>query len=279
MIKHLHEQKIRQEVQQVLDSKNIEGSTNPHSIFYELRDSPSLPDTEKTVQRLEDEAILLIMAGLNSLSKKRQHQSDIKTGTESTAKSICIAHYHLLANPKIMAKLRVELSTLPNTRLEDIDRLYYVQAIADEANRLSFGLTGRNPRVSPDVALSYSNSSASKTIFNIPPGTPVSTSTLLAHTDESIFPDPWTFDPDRWLGPEGQERKRYMLAYSKGPRMCIGQNLANAELLLTITELAKWDMTLFETDERDVKFLHDYHVATPRLDSLGIRATVVGKND
>jgi len=73
------------------------------------------------------------------------------------------------------------------------------------------------------------------------------------------------------------ERKRYMLAFSKGPRQCIGMHLAEAELIMAIVEMAKWNMELVGTDERDVRFLHDYHVATPRLDSLGVRARVLGE--
>ncbi|TVY18468.1 Cytochrome P450 monooxygenase TRI4, partial [Lachnellula arida] len=247
---------IRQEVQQILDSKD--GGENRHSVFVELRDSPTLPASEKTVQRLEDEATLLVMAG-----------------TESTAKSICIAHYYLLADPKLMTKLRAELSAGPSATLTDLDQLPYLHAIALEANRLSFGLTGRNPRVAPEETLEYKNTS-SKIIYKLPPGTPISTSTLLAHTNEAIFPDPWTFDPDRWLG-QGTEKKKYMLAFSKGPRQCIGMHLADAELIMAIAEMGRWDIELVGTDERDVRFLHDYHIATPRLDSLGVRARVVGR--
>jgi len=198
----------------------------------------------------------------------------MEIGTESTAKSICIAHYHLIVNKEIMAKLRSELSTARSTSLADLDRLPYLHAITLEANRLSFGLTGRNPRVSPEQALQYIDLS-NKTTYVIPPGTPISTSTLLAHTNEDVFPHPWTFNPDRWLGTEGQARKKYMLAFSKGPRQCIGIHLADLELVSAIAEMAKWDMDLFETSEEDVKFLHDYHVATPRLDSLGVRARVL----
>lgn len=175
-----------------------------------------------------------------------------------------------------MEKLRTELAASPSSTFSEVDRIPYLHAITLEANRLSFGLTGRNPRVSPDQVIQYTNSS-SKVTYNLPPGTPISTSTLLAHTNENVFPDPWTFNPDRWLGKEGQERKKYMLAFSKGPRKCIGMHLAEAELLLAIAEMAKWDMDLFETEEEDVKFLHDYHVATPRLNSSGVKVTVTGK--
>ena len=198
----------------------------------------------------------------------------VMAGTESTAKSISIAHYYLLSNPHIMAKLRTELSENPSTTLAEIDKLSYMNAIATEANRLSFGLTGRNSRISPTLPLQYTDTSRNKT-YTIPAGTPLSASTLLVHSNEVVFPEPWTFDPERWIGPQGVERRKYMLAFSKGPRICIGINLANAELALTIAEIARWDMELYETSEDDVKFLHDYHVATPRLDSLGLRARVL----
>ena len=32
-------------------------------------------------------------------------------------------------------------------------------------------------------------------------------------------------------------------------------------------------MALYETDETDVGFLYDYQVATPKLDSKGVRVT------
>jgi hypothetical protein len=59
--------------------------------------------------------------------------------------------------------------------------------------------------------------------------------------------------------------------------MCIGMHLANAELAAAITAMARWDMELFETTEDDAKFLHEYHIATPRLDSKGGRARVISR--
>ena len=42
--------------------------------------------------------------------------------------------------------------------------------------------------------------------------------------DPSIYPNPQVFDPDRWMGdPSEVERlDRYMVAFGKGSRMCIG---------------------------------------------------------
>lgn len=196
---------------------------------------------------------------------------DSPTGTESTAKSIAIAHFHLLASPSIMAKLRAELRTVPETASwTELEQLPYLSAVIAEGNRLSFGVTARVCRIAPDEALQYKQ-------HTIPPGTPVSMTTLCVHTDETIFPDPWAFNPDRWLGPLGTERRKYQMAFNKGGRSCVGINLAHAEMFLVVAAVARYEMDLFETDISDVEFRHDYHVAYPKLDSKGVRAVVRGK--
>lgn len=249
---------IRKEIQSVINQKadGHVGDGDAKSIFYELRDSPVLPESEKSPQRLEDEATLLVMAG-----------------TQSTQLSLTMAHYHLLANPPIMAKLRAELASHSSSTLVQLEQLPYLNGVIQEAHRLSFGLTGRNARVSPDQPIIYTDKSTGLA-YVLPPGTSISTSTLLVHTNEDIFPDPFVFDPERWLGPAGAVRRKYQLTFSRGPRTCIGMHLANAEMAVAIAAMARWDMELFETDDRDVAFLHDYHVATPKLDSKGVRAAV-----
>ncbi len=173
----------------------------------------------------------------------------------------------------MLSRLRSELLTIPRTAsFTDLEQLPYLGAVIAEGNRLSFGLTKRNTRVAPDEVLHYEN-------FTIPPGTPTSMTSLCVHTDESVFPDPWRFDPDRWLGPGAAGCRKYQFAFGRGARKCIGINLAHAELYLTIAAVAQFDMELFETDDSDVVFQHDYQVAHPKLNSEGIRATVHGKVD
>ena len=174
-----------------------------------------------------------------------------------------------------MSKLREELATKPSSTIAELVQLPYLRGIVAETHRLTFGLTGRQPRLAPEP-LVYTSSKSSIS-YTIPPLTPVSMSTLLIHTNTEIFPDPWAFDPTRWYGQRAQEVKnKYLFSFSRGPRQCIGMHLANAELALAIREMAQWDMELYNTDEDDVKFLHDYHVATPKLDSEGVRVTVTG---
>lgn len=185
---------------------------------------------------------------------------------------MAITHFHLISDPAMMAKLRAELGTVhENASWTELEQLPYLSACIAEGNRLSFGVTARVCRIAPDEALQYKG-------YTIPPGTPVSMTSLCVHTDERIFPDPWTFNPDRWLGSEGVARRKYQMAFNKGGRNCIGINLAHAELFLVIAAVARYEMELFETDRSDVEFRHDYQVAYPKLDTKGVRAIVRKKS-
>ncbi|KAI1076111.1 cytochrome P450 family protein [Whalleya microplaca] len=255
---------IRKDICAILNDKtdhntNHQNDTNVRSIFHELRDSPLLPDTEKSPQRFEDEATLLVMAGI-----------------QSAQLSLTLAHDHLLANPAVMDKLRAELASQPSSTLAQLKQLPYLNGIIQEAHRLGFGLTGRNARVSPDQPIIYTDKMSRQT-WTLPPGTSISISTLLVHANEEIFPDHLRFDPERWLRSDGITRRKYQMAFSKGPRICIGMHLANAEMAVAIAAMARWDMKLFETTDQDVAFLHDYHIATPKLTSKGVRVNVIGR--
>jgi cytochrome P450 len=170
-----------------------------------------------------------------------------------------------------MAKLRSELRSIPSpASWTQLEQLPYLSACIAEGNRLSFGVAARTARISPAHPLHYKT-------YIIPPGTPLSSTTLSVHTDEKIFPDPWEFRPERWLGKEGMERRKYQMAFNKGSRSCVGINLAHAEMFLMIREVVGWEMRLFETDVGDVRFKHEFHVAFPKLGSMGVRAVVEGK--
>ncbi|TKA81734.1 hypothetical protein B0A55_01115 [Friedmanniomyces simplex] len=261
--------RARQDIEAVLADKANDRKGSGRSLFYELRDS-SLPPHEKTVSRLQDEATLLVMAG-----------------TESPAKTLTIASFYMLSLPEVTRKLRGELAEArkqasgSKTSLNSLLVLPYLGAIIHEANRLSFGVTGRMRRYSPTQTLTYTASYGpyKDTTYTLPPGTQMNTVTYCTHTNEALFPDPWRFDPERWLGQseEVNTRKRCMMAFGKGHRKCLGISLANAAMCLALTALAMYDMELFETDESDVKFKYDNQISQPKRDSKGVRASVRGR--
>lgn len=244
-------------------AKSNEELPGKQSVYSSVLDDPNLPPAEKELLRLEQEGSLLVLAG-----------------TESPAKSLNILFYHVLSNPTIAQKLRAELATVERdvswTRLE---QLPYLSAVIEEANRLSFGVTARLARIaseplnyspSPLVSKQHSKSGS----YVIPAGTPVSITTLSAHTAETVFPEPFKFDPERWTGDEGRERRKFQFALGRGSRKCLGIELARAEMYLATAALVRgFDMQLFETTDEDVDFKHDYQVAMPKLDSKGVRVT------
>ena len=54
------------------------------------------------------------------------------------------------------------------------------------------------------------------------------------HNNAGIFPDPPLFKPERWLPleTEGRQLQRYLVAFSRGSRQCLGMNLGSAELYM-----------------------------------------------
>ena len=245
-------QKIGSEIGQIMAEKARGTKSGKRSILYDLRDHDELQKPQELPARLGQEGTFLVMAA-----------------TESTAKTMGVTHFHLLRNPTMMSQLRNELSTAgPDPSLNRLSQLPYLNAVINEGNRLAFGLTGRVARVAPDETLNCGE-------YVIPSGTPVSMTTLCIHTDEQVFPRPWEFEPERWLGEKGRQLQKYQYGFGRGARRCLGMNLANAELLLCISQVAGYDMELFETGLEDVEFRHDFQVAHPRLDSKGIRVVVL----
>lgn len=263
-------QRVRGEISSIMkaqstgaDRKSGRSPTEKEAVYESVLVNESLPPQERTLTRLEQEGALLALAG-----------------TESPALSLSIILYHLLANPSILNKLRTELETVPvHASWSQLEKLPYLMAVIEEGNRLSFGVTARIARRAHEELMftpsSYATTPGTGKSYKIPARTPLSISTLSAHTAESVFPDPFTFNPERWLGEAGRERKRFQMAFTKGSRKCLGIELANAELCLVIAALVRsFEMTLHETDARDVSFEHDYQIAIPRIGSRGVRVNV-----
>lgn len=62
--------------------------------------------------------------------------------------------------------------------------------------------------------------------------------------------------------------------------MCIGINLAFAELYLTAAEVfSRCDLRLYETNRKDVDICHDYFVGMPSMQSNGVRVMIEDVRD
>ena len=245
------------------------------TLFHEILQS-NLPESDKSVDRLKDEAAIVVGAG-----------------TLTSSWTLSVATYYLLSSPHILRKLKTELrSAVPansnNTPiippLSAIENLPYLAAVIQEANRLSYGTATRLQRISPDRPLTFCDRTLNKD-WTIPPNTPVGMTSVLVHQDESVFPNARSFTPERWL--DNPRLERYLVSFSKGSRQCLGINLAYAELKICLAAIfsrfgsgsvrMEGDVGCLElvgTDVGDVEVARDAFVPMAREGSLGVRFKV-----
>ncbi|KAJ9268666.1 hypothetical protein DTO212C5_5273 [Paecilomyces variotii] len=250
------QQMVRRQVDSII-ANNREGKKAPGTIFQALLDS-DLPPVEKEADRLQDEA-----------------QTMVGAGSETTAKTLTIVTFYLLQDKKKLQRLRDELSTIPmqpgpdEELLTQLDQLPYLNAVISEGLRLMHGVTTRLPRVAHEV-IKYKE-------WQIPPNTPVSQCNYFVHMDPTIFPNPFEFQPERWIEAKdkGNRLEKYMVSFSRGSRQCVGINLAYAEMRLTLaTILRRFELENYETTVEDVRIARDYFVGVPEPGSQGVKAVV-----
>jgi cytochrome P450 len=89
--------------------------------------------------------------------------------------------------------------------------------------------------------------------FGVQAGRPIAASMLLVHHREDLYPDPFSFRPERW---EGAKPGTYeWFPFGGGTRRCLGATLAMAEQRVVLREMAtRLDVAL--TDERPERPLH-----------------------
>jgi cytochrome P450 len=84
--------------------------------------------------------------------------------------------------------------------------------------------------------------------------------------DPSAFPEPEMWNPDRWLAGEiSNEMKELFMPFSKGPRACLGKNMALMELKLTAATLILQMKVSVAPSTKDVDMeMQDHFLALPK---------------
>lgn len=121
------------------------------------------------------------------------------------------------------------LNALGNPTVEAADKLPYLDAVIKEALRLYAPLPASEPRSPPRDTIIDGDHLAAGCIVSMAP--------YSLHRNPDIFPDPLRWNPERWLTDDTAhltEMKRRWWAFSSGGRMCIGQHLAQAEMVALV---------------------------------------------
>ncbi|KAL2433865.1 Cytochrome P450 monooxygenase tpcC [Exophiala dermatitidis] len=261
---------INTQIENIRSGYNTAHKTASHpTIFHEILYS-SLPEAEKRTSRLADEGATVVSAG-----------------TVTTAWTLPVTVFYLLSDPVRLRKLKTELyEAIPDptksTPLPELERLPYLTGVIQEGLRLSYGICTRLERIAPDETLVFHDGNKA---WKIPPGTPMSMTSMMIHQNPDIFSSPSEYRPERWI--ENPRLDKYLVAFSKGKMQCLGINLAYAELYLMLAKLfrvygskeVRFDgdvgrLELYETTLRDVQVAEDRFIPLPPRDSKGVRVTV-----
>jgi cytochrome P450 len=163
----------------------------------------------------------------------RQARDEVVTiffaGHETTAAAMTWAFYLLSEHPDVEQRVREELKTVLNGRtptFADLQKLSYTQQVINEVLRLypAAYLFAREA-VTQDVIDGYP----------IPPKTLIFITPFITHRDPKCWPDPETFDPDRFAPEQVASRPRHhYYPFGEGPHVCIGNNFALMEMQLIL---------------------------------------------
>ncbi|EED22467.1 flavonoid 3-hydroxylase, putative [Talaromyces stipitatus ATCC 10500] len=233
---------------------------HPSDIFDGILNS-NLPEHEKSVDRLSQDAFLAITAG-----------------SDPIARTVAIGTYYLLVSPDNMKLLQDELDTVmpDRTKLPELlklETLPFLVAVVKETMRIVGLAASRLPLIS-ETPMQYKE-------WVIPARTPVGMSIHQVMHDKKYFPDPDTFRPRRWLEKreDGVQLEKYYVPFGRGTRMCVGQHFAQAEIYLVMAAIfRRFNLQLVDTDfKRDIETVRDCFLTEARLESQGIRIKVVGE--
>ncbi len=157
-------------------------------------------------------------------------------GTETTAKTLGFTFYLLAKHPDVEDRVHREIDAALAGRsptFEDLAQLTYTRQVITESLRL----------YPPTWIFTRVTTAADELAgHQLPKGATLLLSPYLLHRDPSVFPNPESFDPDRWRPDKARTTPRgAMLAFGMGSRKCIGDQFALTEATLTMATIAaRW---------------------------------------
>jgi cytochrome P450 len=170
-------------------------------------------------------------------------------GYETTASLLTYACYNLACSPECQEKLRKEIDSVDELNYDTVMKLPYLDAVICETLRTYSPVTRVDRQVSNKDGYTF-DSHLGK--IHMPHGTAVVVPIYAIHHMEQFYPDPYKFDPERFM-PENKDKLvpyTYM-PFVIGPRNCVGMRFALLEAKLTLATLIK-SYKLSKTPNTDI---------------------------
>ncbi|KAJ0964527.1 hypothetical protein J5N97_025665 [Dioscorea zingiberensis] len=178
-------------------------------------------------------------------------------GHDTTSRAISLMIYFLEGCPQAIQQLREEhlqVSRLKNQKgksslsWDDYKTMEFTKCVINETLRLGNIAGFVQKKAKMDVQ--YGD-------YVIPQGGCIIASFTAVHLDPSLYENPNSFDPWRWMGSCGANKRiDHFMAFGGGPRLCPGAELARLEMAVFIHHLIlSYNWELVEPD-------HPMHVPT-----------------
>ena len=143
------------------------------------------------------------------------------------------ALYWLLKNPELYERVTAEADALwaegdPGEDDFSPDRIDVTHRVLMEALRMS-----------PIVAMSMRTVMNTCVVegYELPVGSQLLIAQTATHYSEEVFPDPWTFDIERYLPPRDEHKSRGYAPYGLGTHSCLGSRWANMHMAINLLML------------------------------------------
>ncbi|MGJ3239309.1 MAG: cytochrome P450 [Anaerolineae bacterium] len=153
-------------------------------------------------------------------------------GYEVTANTTAFTLYLICQHPDVYQKLQAEIDTAlsdANPTLEALNQMSYLEQVIKESMRLMpiTAIIGR--QANEDVEIGGYSIARNVQVFAAP---------WTLHRCETYFPDPETFDPDRFSSEREKDiPKNAYIPFSTGPRICLGNAFAMLQMKTTLSKM------------------------------------------
>jgi cytochrome P450 len=189
-------------------------------LFAEIAEHRSKPDLADR----DDILSMLMLAEFEdggTMSDKElrdQLMTLLLAGHETTATALAWTFDLLLRHPEPLQRLRDSLAAGEDA---------YLRATISESLRLRPVLPLAGRRLAKELSVDG---------MTLPAGTDVSPAIWITHTRPDLYPEPFAFRPERFLGDEGPESYAW-IPFGGGIRRCIGASFAEFEMRIVLREV------------------------------------------
>lgn len=212
-----------------------QGATDVLGRLLQARDDE---DRGMSDQEIRDELITLLEAGL-----------------ETTATGLSWTFERLMRNPEVYDRLKEEV--------ERGEEEVYLDAVVKEGLRVRPVIFGIGRLIDQPLRIGE---------YDIPAGWVGIPMFSLILSDESVYPDPDEFRPERFIGEDTKAVRRSFVPFGGGHRYCVGAQLATMEMKYIVREVVRRvDLTAADQAPEKQRMWHASLVPSGRATAVAHR--------